>query len=460
MQPKLILVSCIGALAACGPAPTPPPAKPPAELVMALQPGPSTWFTGADGDAAGLDRDLAQLFARELGLTLRILAVASPTQLIAVTASGEARIGAGGVYRPARSAPTGPEASLLHTAGYYAIEPVLVYNSDGFRPESWDDLKGEVVGMVAGSGLDALLAKVRATHLDVRWRELEDQAAEGLLEQVSEGSLNYAVVGSNEVAATRNVFLNVETAFAVGPKQDLVWILPPSQTSLRDKANAFFERIRKNGTLQRLIDRYFGYAQRVEHIDASAFQERIRSVLPGYAGLFHQAQQQSGVDWRLIAAIAYQESHWDPQATSATNVRGMMMLTEDTARRLRVVDRLDARQSIVAGARYLANLKRALPPRITEPDRTWIALAAFNIGIGHLEDARVLAVRQKLNPDSWSDLKKTLPLLAQTDLADHTKYGAARGGQAVVFVETVRAYYDVLLRLEKPYYGVQLQAAQ
>ena len=163
---------------------------------------------------------------------------------------------------------------------------------------------------------------------------------------------------------------------------------------------------------------------------------------------------------RLIAAIAYQESHWNPQATSETNVRGMMMLTEDTAKRLRVRDRLDARQSIGAGARYLADLKRSLPARIAEPDRTWIALAAFNIGTGHLEDARVLAVRRKLNPDSWSDIKKTLPLLAQTELADDTKYGVARGGQAVVFVETVRAYYDVLLRLEKPYYGARLQATQ
>ncbi len=277
---------------------------------------------------------------------------------------------------------------------------------------------------------------------------------------MSEGSLGYAVVASNEAAAARNIYLNVETAFVAGPKQDLVWVLPPAQASLRDKANAFFDRIRKDGTLQRLVDRYFGYAGRVERIDASVFQERIRTVLPAYSALFHQAQQKSGVDWRLVAAIAYQESHWNPQATSETNVRGMMMLTADTAKRLQVADRLDPRQSIVAGARYLAELKKSLPQRIAEPDRTWIALAAFNIGIGHLEDARVLAARQKLNPDSWSDLKKTLPLLAQTDLADHTKYGAARGGQAVVFVETVRAYYDVLLRLAKPYYGVQLQAAQ
>jgi membrane-bound lytic murein transglycosylase F len=426
-------------------------------LVMAMRPGPTTWFTGADGDAAGLDRDLAELFAAELGIALKVIAVASPAQLVAAISSSEARIGAGGFYDPSGGAATAPGPSLLYTRGYYAIEPVLVYNTEGFRPESWDDLSDQVVGVVEGTGL---LARVRAEHPKVIWRAVEPSAAGGLIEQVSEGSLGYAVVASHEAAAARNVFLNVETAFAVGPKQDLVWILPPTQASLRDRADAFFDRMRKNGTLQRLIDRYFGYASRVEHIDASAFQDRIHAVLPAYVTMFHQAQQQTGIDWRLIAAIAYQESHWDPQATSATNVRGMMMLTEDTAKRLRIVDRLEPQQSIVAGARYLADLKRALPQRISEPDRTWIALAAFNIGTGHLEDARALAARQKFNPDSWSDLKKTLPLLAQTNLADRTKYGAARGGQAVVFVETVRAYYDVLLRLEKPYYGAQLQATQ
>jgi membrane-bound lytic murein transglycosylase F len=449
-------------LAACGPAPPPPPQEhaKAQELVIAMRPGPTTWFTGPDGDAAGFDRDLAELFARELGLVLRVIPVANPSQLIATTASGEAHIGAGGLYRPTTGNFTGSASSLLYTTGYYAIEPVLVYNTEGFKPESWDDLSGEVVGIVDGTGLEAMLAKVRTDHPDVQWRALALPAAEGLLEQVSEGSLGYAVVASNEAAAARNVYLNVEAAFAVGPKQYLTWILPATGSALRDRADAFFERIHRDGTLQRLIDRYFGYARRVERIDASVFQERIRTVLPAYAALFQQAQQQTGVEWRLAAAIAYQESHWNPQATSETNVRGMMMLTEDTAKRLRVIDRLDPRQSIVAGARYLADLKKSLPQRIGEPDRTWIALAAFNIGIGHLEDARVLAVRQKLNPDSWSDLKKTLPLLAQTDLADQTKYGTARGGQAVVFVETVRAYYDVLLRLEKPYYGARLQATR
>src|SRR5215468_4967968 len=419
LSKRLILWSALFAVAACGPEPSPPPPpapkKPTQELVVAIRPGPTTWFINPDGGAAGLDRDLAALFAKQSGLTLKVIAADNPAQALSAAATGEANIAAGGLYRPAHV--TGEVQSLLYTTGYYAVEPVLVYNVDGFRPESWSDLEGETVGIVDGIGLEGVLDRVRADHPDVQWQPLSASAAEGLLEQVSEGTLSYAVVGSNEAAVARNVFLNVERAFAVGPKADLVWVLPPAQIALRDRIDAFFDDIRKNGTLQRLIDRYFGYAERVERFDAGIFQDRIRSVLPAFTALFQQAQQETGIEWRLVAAIAYQESHWDPAATSETNVRGMMMLTEDTARRMRVTDRLDPRQSILAGARYIADLKRSLPERIREPDRTWLALAAFNIGIGHLEDARVLAARRKLNPDSWSDVKKTLPLLAQPDTA-------------------------------------------
>jgi membrane-bound lytic murein transglycosylase F len=129
-----------------------------------------------------------------------------------------------------------------------------------------------------------------------------------------------------------------------------------------------------------------------------------------------------------------------------------MQLTEDTARKLGVADRLDAKSSAMGAARYLRELKDKLPARIAEPDRTWLALAAFNIGIAHLEDARVLAQRQKLNPDLWSDVRKALPLLAQQDYFLQAKYGYARGGMPVAFVDRVRAYYDVLLRTEEPYH--------
>jgi membrane-bound lytic murein transglycosylase F len=128
-----------------------------------------------------------------------------------------------------------------------------------------------------------------------------------------------------------------------------------------------------------------------------------------------------------------------------------MMLTSETADRMRVSDRLDARQNILAGARYLVELKETLPARIDEPDRTWLALAAYNLGYGHLEDARVLARRQGLNPDLWVDVKRVLPLLSRYEYYSTAKYGFCRGGEALVLTENIRSYYDILMRFEDPH---------
>jgi membrane-bound lytic murein transglycosylase F len=180
-------------------------------------------------------------------------------------------------------------------------------------------------------------------------------------------------------------------------------------------------------------------------VDAGVFQERIKTVLPNYRTLFQHVQETTGVEWRMLAAIAYQESQWDAQATSETGVRGLMQLTEDTARKLGANDRLDPDANVLAAARYYRDIKAKLPKRIAEPDRTWLALAAYNIGIAHLEDARILAQKQKLNPDSWNAVKRTLPLLALPEYYADAKYGYARGGMPVAFVDRVRAYYDILI---------------
>jgi membrane-bound lytic murein transglycosylase F len=179
-------------------------------------------------------------------------------------------------------------------------------------------------------------------------------------------------------------------------------------------------------------------------------QERARTALPQYRQLFREAQEKTGIDWRLLAALAYQESKWDPAATSETGVRGFMQITEDTAKHLGITNLLDPGQNVLAGARYLGVLKGKLPARIQEPDRTWLALAAYNIGLGHLEDARVLAQRQGLDPDHWSNVKKVLPLLALPEHYERAKLGYARGGMPVAFVDRVRGYYDVLLAREAP----------
>ena len=212
---------------------------------------------------------------------------------------------------------------------------------------------------------------------------------------------------------------------------------------------AFFARIAKDGTLKRLADRYFAHAARISAIDAGTLLERINTMLPQPEAHFLEAERVSGFDWRLVAAIGYQESHWDPLATSPTGVRGLMMLTEETADRLQVKDRLDARESILGGARYLAAPGRLAAARGSpEPDRTCLALAAYNLGIGHLEDARILAQKKGLSPDAWQDVKLALPGLADPQTYQQLKHGFARGHEAMQFVDNVRNFQDILARVE------------
>lgn len=142
----------------------------------------------------------------------------------------------------------------------------------------------------------------------------------------------------------------------------------------------------------------------------------------------------------MLAAIAYQESHWDAQATSPTGVRGMMMLTKNTAQSLGITDRTDAEQSISGGVRYLQDMMSKVPESVPENERIWFALAAYNMGYAHMLDARALTAKTKGNPDSWADVKQRLPLLSQKPYYSKLTYGYARGHEAYAYVENIRKY--------------------
>ncbi len=436
------------------------------ELVVLIHPGPVFHFPGPDGALAGFDVDLARQFASEKKVSLRFTIADSAADVIAGIARGEAHIGAGGLYRPLPSPgtqrPRSPSRAaaresgddspdVLWTTGFAAAEPVLIYNREGFRPANWGDLDGETVAYAEGTGFAPEIDAIRGAHPGIVWRSLALSSAAALISQVSDGTIGYALVGSLAASLARNVYLGFDVAFPAGGKREIAWIVPPRFPDLRQELDRFLARLRRDGTLARLTDRYIPDVRQIPRVDAEVLQERMRTLLPQYRNLFIDAQEKTGIEWRLVAAIAYQESQWDPAATSATGVRGFMQITGDTARHLGITDLLDPAQNVIAAARYLRDLKAKLPERIHEPDRTWLALAAFNIGLGHLEDARILAQRQNLNPDLWIDVKKVLPLLAIPEYYAQAKQGYARGGMPVAFVDRVREYYDVLLAHERPH---------
>jgi membrane-bound lytic murein transglycosylase F len=424
------------------------------ELVVITRNSSTAYYEDAQGHFAGFEYDLANLFAKELGVRAKFVTAPEFGQILPMLQKKQGHLAAAGLsITPER------EKKVRFGPAYQITRQQVAYNTYSLRPKEIKDLVGKSIEVVAGSSYVERLKALKQQYPLLSWEEKSQQESEELLGDVADGSVDYVVADSHVIAVAQNFRPNLGVAFDLGKEELLAWAFPPDvDAELYDKAREFFARIQKDGTLLRLLDRYYGHLERLDTADVSGFLEKMKTALPEFRKLFQQAQEITDIDWRLLAALGYQESHWEPLASSPTGVRGLMMLTADTADSLGVSDRLDPKENIPAGAGYLQSLRDALPTRIGEPDRTWMALAAYNTGQGHLEDARVLAQQMKLNPDSWTDLKKTLPLLSRPAYSKNAKHGYARGGEAVIFTESTRTYYDILAKFEAPYKPMLSQA--
>ncbi|MGC8121196.1 membrane-bound lytic murein transglycosylase MltF [Marinobacter sp. VGCF2001] len=405
---------------------------------------PSIYYQAKD-EQTGYDFELAQLFADELGVELRVRVAEDNSEILSVLSRNYAHIGLAGLTQrpdfehPYRAVPVGVSA-----------QSVIVYHKEAPAPETIDDLSSETVHMLADSNHEHLLDN-NATAPGPIIQKHPGLDAAGLLSRVESGEIHYAAIASNELDLNHVFFPKVYEAFALNEPQDLVWLFPPEQDkTLVQAARGFMEKMQDNGTIAQLAERFYGHLDRLNYVGARTFMHHVENRLPRYQSLFKDYAKESGMDWRLLAAIGYQESHWRPNAVSPTGVRGLMMLTRTTAKYIGINNRLDAEESIEGGSRYFRMVHKRIPDRIPEPDRTWFALASYNVGFGHLEDARRLAQSAGKDPDRWMDVKEFLPLLAQKEWYTKTRFGYARGHEPVVYVQNIRRYYDVLVRVTEP----------
>ena len=435
-----ILVAC-GMLATCG--------SPPSlleqvllsgELRVATRNGPATFYHGPD-EPRGVDYDLAKGFAEWLGVELDIYTVDQFPQVLADVRSGRAHVGA------ASLAATESRREVVDFGpAYLNAQPVVVYRRGARMPRDLPDLSDGRMEVLGGSSYVDALTAAGAGQPAPAWEEVPDTGVESLVRRVAEGQSDFTIVDSNLFKLLRHSIPGVESAFPVGGETPVAWALAKGpDASLRDSVAAYFAELEAGGGLAGIIDRYYFHVEEeFDYVGSRAFVRHFESRLPEYRAFFLQAAADTGVDWRLLAAMAYQESHWDPGAVSPTGVRGMMMLTRGTARMMGVEDRTDALESIVGGASYFVRVAGKIPPRIGEPDRTWFALAAYNVGFGHLEDARVITEIQGGDPDSWGQVRERLPLLTDPEWYGRVPRGYARGWEPVRYVDNVRRYHEIL----------------
>ncbi len=411
--------------------------------------GPNSYYLDAQG-AAGFEYELAKKYADYLGVKLKIIPSYNLADLFPQLDSGAVDFLAAGLsVTPKRL------KKYKFSPSYNEISQKLIFKQGNPRPRGLKDLTGKFMVSAQSSHAENL-AKLKLTFNDLKWQETDEFDSEELLVQVLEGTLDYTVVDSNTLAINRRYHPEISIGFSLTKAEPLAWMVSKQgDDSILASLIEFFGQVHHDGTLLALDDKYYGHVEQFNYVDTRLFIQAINKKLPKYQAIFEKYSQV--VDWRLLAAISYQESHWNPHARSYTGVRGMMMLTLPTAKQMGIKSRLDAEQSVRGGAKYFEKMIAKIPDRILEPDRTWFALASYNIGFGHLNDARIITQRQGGDPDRWFDVKLRLPLLKQKKHYKKTKYGYARGDEPIHYVENIRRYYHTLSMLvnESPVTNVQ-----
>jgi membrane-bound lytic murein transglycosylase F len=409
------------------------------ELRMVTINSPTCYYLGAHGPQ-GFEYRLAAAFARSLGVQLVVQAVPDAAAMRSALADGNADLAAAQI-----SADDSWLAVGLSTNTYERVAQLVVQGRGKPQIRTIAGLRDDSrLVVLADSPQQALLQQMRSNGQPaLSWTTVPRDQADPL-DLISSGSADYAIVDASEFAFAQHLYPESVVAFALPNPRLMQWVVAAGATGLQQAADQFLAHARISGELTRIQGEASAESGDFDYESAHQFQADIATRLPALQGMFEEAAQATGLDWRLLAAIGYQESKWQGEAASADGAQGIMMLTSDAATTVGVNDRANLRQNILGGAKYLVQVIDTIPKRIGEPDRTWLALAAYNVGYGHLEDARVLAQMHGKNPDSWADVRQQLPLLTQEQWYLRAKRGYARGWEPAKFVEQVRQYLAVL----------------
>jgi membrane-bound lytic murein transglycosylase F len=409
------------------------------EITVVTRNTPAAFYYGAD-EPRGIEYELARGYAQRLGVGLRIY---TSDQVYPDLAAGKAQVAAASL-----TVADSRKDAVTFGPSYQNIEPQVIYRRGTGKPAKLDDLLGGRLEVAADSPHAALLRNLRRDQPLLNWIEDSDASAEELIKRVATGEIDYTIADSHLFALLRHFYPDLRVAFSLGAQNQIAWALPHGADSLRESIASYFAEIQATGELEKILDRYYFASREFDYVGSRAFMRHVSYRLPRYRSYFLEAERATGTDWRLLAAIAYQESHWNPGAVSPTGVRGIMMLTEHTAQMMEVGDRNDPRASILGGAHYFSRVLRKIPQRIGAPDRYWLALAAYNLGFGHLEDARILTQSLGASPDKWEEVRERLPLLSDEEFHKRVQRGYAPGQTAVNYVDNVRRYYEILMWMD------------
>ncbi len=412
------------------------------KLNVVLLNSPSTYYIGTEGPQ-GFEYDLLYAYSQSLGVDLNITSANTIKEAVHLSRNPNIHITSASLTKTPKR-----EKKFNFGPSYFEVQEQVICHRGMLRskkfPRDVENLAGLHLTIGEDTSYSETIKLLQADGFDINATFTSDYSTEELLEKVASHEIDCTLADSNIYALNLRYFTEIAQAFTISGREQLAWVLAPDSKELESDMYSWLNTFNQSGAMSQLKDHYYSYIQFFDYYNTTMFYKRIKSRLPKYKKFFIDASKKYSVPWKLLAAVSYQESHWNPKAKSFTGVKGLMMLTRNTAKLLKIKNRLDPKQSIVGGTRHLKHMLKLVPQDVVGENRLKFALAAYNVGFGHILDARALARKMRLNPSVWSDLKQTLPLLAQKRYYKTLKYGYARGSEPVRYVDSIYNFRDIL----------------
>jgi len=409
------------------------------QITVTTRNNPHCYYIYRD-EFMGFEYELAKAFADYLGVGLKVKIAENWTEMIPALKNGTAAFIAAGMTITRKR-----QKQVIFSDGYMDIQQHLIAHRRSVKIKKLEELSGKTIHVRTATAYQERLEDLQKQGINITIELHNDLPTEELIQRVARGEIELTVADSNIALLNRRHYPAAIIAGSINGVQHLGWAVHPGAHRLREKINSFFKTVKENGKFDEIYNKYYGDIADFDYVDLRAFHRRLKTRLSRYSPFIKAAAKKHGFDWRLIAAQIYQESHLNPRAKSRAGAKGLMQLLPGTARSLDVNDIYNPVENINAGVRHLKNLYDHFDSA-NGTDRMLIALAAYNVGQGHMGDARRLAAKMNLDPNSWESLTETLPLLRYRKYYKNAKYGYCRGTEPVMYIKQIMIYYDILKR--------------
>lgn len=441
--------------------------------LVVLAPYNSTTYFIYQGEPLGFEYELLRAFAKDLGVTLKMIVVTDPKSLFPLLNSGEGDIAAARLI-PTNEPAAVSQAPVEFTRALYRTEPALVQQAEApsaagegtekaLQPGPADpapevDIEARLItrpSQLAGQTVSLPEKSVYRRTLV----ELSDEMSgdinvvevggklqdEALAQKVARGEVQFTVMQKNLGDLKEAEFKNLRVRPILGQSHSVAWAIRRNSPELMNELNRWIENKHNGPLVDNLYQKYFVDRQRYLERVTSEYLTSTTGKLSEYDALLKQFAGELNWDWRLLASQAYQESRFRPAARSWAGATGLLQLMPRTAQEFGVQNALDPSDNVKGAVKFLQWLQRYWAKRIPDDnERLKFILASYNTGAGHVEDAQRLTEKYGGNAQRWDDVSYWLLQKSTQKYSSDAvvKFGFCRGLEPVNYVANILERFD------------------